>query len=265
MKIFNPTVALSLSLALSAAAIAPVYGATPTFSSPGISQESQSEVESDPELAKKTKELAYLIAPLDLTISANKDSALVGIQQAAANDPSVKIMLDSFPGIDVAMVEPILPLIETEVTQRHPNLIESISGLYAQHLNLAELDELITYFSGDVGRKVVRGGFAQSSEVEYNFATDGQDNFTGIEEESLRAQLPQLSANIFGSLTAEEKQKALAFGLSPTGRKFAALEPEVLNLSLKWSNAFAVELEPTTTPIMVAAAQEYVTNFTPEN
>jgi hypothetical protein len=114
-----------------------------------------------------------------------------------------------------------------------PKLWDTLATFYAPHFSSLEFDELIGFFGGPVGQKVIDSAFRSQYATEI---VDVAINNGSDQEISQAAQrdMQKTAQRVVAKMTDADMRALAQFGYSPVGRKMIALTKEKQKIEIDW-------------------------------
>lgn len=150
-------------------------------------------------------------------------------------DPDMAALEKEYPGLIKALIAAVGPPLRAQTMRELPKLWERLAGVYARHFTTAELRELLGFYPGPAGTRLI-AGVARSMDYS-ELMTDMMRNDTSVV--TAEGMLAGQRAGVRGALqelTSEDRAQLVQFGLSETGRKIWRVTPELRAIVVAWSN-----------------------------
>ncbi|MEO1045940.1 MAG: DUF2059 domain-containing protein [Pseudomonadota bacterium] len=243
---------------LSAQANAPI---TSDRKSDEVAEAAAAAPEATPAVLQKSRQLALLVAPIDMIIEANAENTRKSMATMAETDSTLKVLLSTYPGIDEAMYNALIPIVDQALIARHDDLVSRVSAIYVKTFTEAELDKILETYDSDLGRKIVALEYGSVDPMALFDEEDDSGDVPQISEDKAMSELNATSLKIFSGLTLEERRQVIAFNLTPAGQKFSKASMEVARETIDWTNTLVAETAPTTNAAIEQAVIKFIEEF----
>jgi hypothetical protein len=214
-----------------------------------------------PAESSRSAELARLVQPQKLIIDAaivQYDRVFVATMREQAD---IRALEDEYPGVTDAAYKELRPLMLAELERGIPELWHRVAALYDKHFDQAELAELIRFYSGPTGQKLIR--LANSGrELEPMMREMVSREDMSISEKSVEEANKSLVAEALGQLAPSDVMVLTELMQSPLGAKLRDIKPDMTKLTLEWTNepnpAFEKKVEQVTEAAMMRFIESQV-------
>lgn len=139
-----------------------------------------------------------------------------------------------------------------------PGWKDNLSSFFADRFTPAEIDALVSFYQSDAGKKAV---IAMTTDMN----TDDLTRRAIAEGDGVKVQADDattmLNMGNLGTLDQTELKAMMTFGMSPAGRKFQRLGPELQALLVKDVNQTMQAIQPDTQSAVVEAVSGHIAGF----
>ena len=148
-------------------------------------------------------------------------------------EPSAAEMLDTFPTLGDALTAAMVSQIDVYIEEYDGRFFPRAVDIARQSLSRDDVLKLTAFYRSALGRKVLSSVAARLDGKEFiDRALAGKGVDAGVaRRQTLRAGMATYSA-----LAPDEKKQVLDVALSPAGRRFEAMMPQIVALQVELAN-----------------------------
>jgi hypothetical protein len=193
----------------------------------------QAAVATDSVLFTKARKLAQILNPLAQHIALTERVIDTSLATAFHNQASFKALEVDYPGITDAVIAAIKPEMISQIKADIPKLWDTLATFYAPHFSSLEFDELIGFFGGPIGQKVIDSAFRSQYATEIMDVAVNNGSDKQISQAAQR-DIQKTAQRVVAKMTDAEMRTLAQFGYSPVGRKMIALTKEKQQIEIDW-------------------------------
>ena len=219
--------------------LAAVLAATPLAM---VAVPAAAQAQAPAEMRAKAERLAAILNPVDMAVEAAAKGGDTYFVPTMKRDPNMAALESKHPGIVEAMYKALRP---TMLEIERVNALETqrkFVDLYMAELTETDLDNLIAFYGGPLGQKLIEGMFNPATVG--TILNDGLDNgFAEVESDTISKTRASNALGVAMALGEEAEVAATAFLETPSGKKVLALSPKVQAIAYEVMNSKHPELE----------------------
>lgn len=163
----------------------------------------------------------------------------------------------AYPGITKAMYVAARPLLVAAEHASAAKVREGLKDLYLAEFMASEVEDLLRFYSGPTGRKVIALMLAPSS-VKDIYEDVLADPELQLSSKAAARTHVKAALGMAGQLTLAERQEAAAFARTPAGSKVAKVAPKMRAMAVGVVNAPLPEHQAKVDQAMLSAAEEFM-------
>lgn len=140
-----------------------------------------------------------------------------------------------YPGIVAAVIQAERDIVEPGTIAALPAMHKALSVVYADYLTETDLDAIIAFYGSDTGAKAIQAA-AEGSDLGHMIDRNLSGQEPHVEVDDFRKTATGVGTKFIGSLTDDDRRKLIAFGLTPAGRKWQAIQPLMFKAAADQAN-----------------------------
>lgn len=129
-----------------------------------------------------------------------------------------------YPGIVAAVIQAERDIVEPGTIASLPAMQKALSVVYADYLTEADLDAVLAFYGSETGGKALTSA-AEGSDLSHMINRNLSGQEPHVEVDDFRKTATSAGTKFIGSLTDDDRRKLIAFGFTPAGRKWQAIQP----------------------------------------
>jgi len=197
----------------------------------------------------------------DADMRRTSETLLDTLVRQLSQDPDFTKMEQEFPGMIAAFRDALRPLMMEELDRITPKYRADIAALYRAHITSDEATEVAAFLRSPPMQRF-KASLVQSLDLDTSVRDLGG---TGeISKEAMAADLRRTALQASLTTDGADLAKINAFFATPTGAKFAALNPQKREIDRKWSNYISPEAQAKIEPIVIDAMVAHVAMTDPK-
>jgi Uncharacterized protein conserved in bacteria (DUF2059) len=198
--------------------------------------------------------LSALLNPADKTLEVAMKAFETGITSAMKKSPDDAALFDRNPGVLQAITDASRPIVRRHLLEIIPVHQRRYAEFYAQKFSSEEIDQLIAFYSGPTGRKVIAAIY---SGVDLNALAGKMDANGNLAAKDVQEAHAAAAKSVPDLLDADDWKAVFMFSATPAHAKLVSVGPEFNQLVAELEN----EPDPALNAEVDAAVKQAVKNY----
>lgn len=189
---------------------------------------------------ERALQIARLLNDPILTEKTATGQFVQGIADSAKTDPQAAVVERMYPGFFKEFGQAMLPFLSNLIRTQLPVLWERQADFYVKNFTLAELDQILAFYSSPTGRKLI---VLMNEHFDIDAMSAGVDFAAGdkLTVESMDAGVNGGISKVVAGLTPADRKALLEMTATPAGKKMMRSARELQAISVAWINEILIE------------------------